>query len=96
MTHQQSVRSAVYRLAIARGISIAGGAAAFTALMFAVYEKTHHSSIWLSATLILTFGMNGVLGWFAGSLGDRFDRRTVMIVSEVCGAGVFAVAAFVH
>jgi MFS family permease len=96
MTHQQSVRSAVYRLAFARGISIAGGAAAFTALMFAVYEKTNHSSIWLSATLILTFGMNGVLGWFAGSLGDRFDRRTVMIVSEVLGAGVFAVAAFVH
>ncbi len=96
MTHPQSVRSSVYRLAFARGISITGGAAAFTALMFAVYERTAHNPVWLAATLILTFGMNGVLGWFAGSLGDRFDRRVVMIVSELCGAGVFAVAAFVH
>lgn len=96
MTHPQSVRSAVYRLAIARGISITGGAAAFTALMFAVYERTGQDPVWLAATLILTFGMNGVLGWSAGSLGDRFDRRVLMIVSELCGAGVFAVAAFVH
>lgn len=96
MTHPQSVRSAVYRLAIARGVSITGGAAAFTALMFAVYEKTDHNPVWLAGTLILTFGMNGVLGWFAGTLGDRFDRRIVMIVSELSGAGVFAVAAFVH
>ncbi len=96
MTRPQSVRSAVYRLAFARGISITGGAAAFTALMFAVYERTNHNSVWLAATLILTFGMNGVLGWFAGTLGDRFDRRMIMIVSEVSGAGVFAVAAFVH
>ena len=96
MTRPQSVRSSVYRLAFARGISITGGAAAFTALMFAVYERTGQDPVWLAATLILTFGMNGVLGWSAGSLGDRFDRRIVMIVSELCGAGVFAVAAFVH
>ena len=96
MTEPQSVRSAVYRLAISRGVSITGGAAAFTALMFAVYERTGHDPVWLAATLILTFGMNGVLGWLAGSLGDRFDRRHVMIISDLCGAGVFAVAAFVH
>ncbi|MEA2520782.1 MAG: hypothetical protein QOI81_428, partial [Actinomycetota bacterium] len=72
MTQPQSARSAVYRLAVARGVSITGGAAAFTALMFAVYERTHHDPVWLAATLILTFGMNGVLGWFAGTLGDRF------------------------
>jgi MFS family permease len=96
MSHPQSARSAVYRLAVARGVSITGGAAAFTALMFAVYEKTHHDPVWLAATLILTFGMNGVLGWFAGALGDKYDRRVVMIVSELFGAAVFAVAAFVH
>ena len=96
MTRPQSARSAVYRLAIARGVSLTGGAAAFTALMFAVYEKTDHNPVWLAATLILTFGMSGVLGWFAGTLGDRFNRRVVMIVSEVSGAGVFGVAAFVH
>jgi predicted MFS family arabinose efflux permease len=96
MTQPQSARSAVYRLAVARGVSITGGAAAFTALMFAVYERTDHDPIWLAATLILTFGLTGVLGWFAGTLGDRFDRRIVMIISELSGAAVFAVAAFVH
>jgi MFS family permease len=96
MNDQQSSRSAVRRIALARAISIAGGAAAFTALMFAVYERTHHDPLWLAAALILTFGMNGVLGWFAGALGDRFDRRRVMIVSDLAGASVFAAAAFVH
>ena len=96
MNDQQSSRSSVRRLALARAISIAGGAAAFTALMFAVYERTHHDPLWLAAALILTFGMNGVLGWFAGALGDRFDRRRVMIVSDLAGACVYAAAAFVH
>ncbi|MEP7059674.1 MAG: MFS transporter [Actinomycetota bacterium] len=96
MTQQQSARSAVYRLAIARGISITGGAAAFTALLFAVYERTHHDPVWVAAALILTFGMAGVLGWFAGTLGDRFDRRVVMILSELSGAAVFAAMALVH
>ena len=54
MTHPRSVRSAVYRLALARGISITGGAAAFTALMFAVYERTNHNPVWLAATLFGT------------------------------------------
>ena len=90
MSHrQQSSRSAVYRLAAARAISITGGAAAFTALMFAVYERTGHSPVWLSAALLVTFGMHGVLGWFAGALGDRFDRRRVLILSDLAGVAVY-------
>ena len=64
--------------------------------MFAVYERTHHHPLWLAAALNLTFGMNGVAGVVAGALGDRFDRRRVMIVSDLSGACVFAAAAFVH
>ena len=85
----QSARSAIARLAVARAISITGGAAAFTALMFAVYERTGRSTIWLSAALLVTFGMHGVLGWFAGALGDRFDRKRVLIVSDLAGVIVY-------
>ena len=91
--HRQSSRAAITRLAVARAISITGGAAAFTALMFAVYERTGKSTLWLSAALLVTFGVHGVLGWFAGALGDRFDRKTVLIVSDLAGAAVYVVVA---
>ena len=91
-----SARSAIARLAVARAISITGGAAAFTALMFAVYERTGRSTVWLSAALLVTFGVHGVLGWFAGALGDRFDRRKVLIVSDVAGAIVYLAIAGVE
>src|SRR4029450_1110154 len=91
--HRTSPRSAVRRLAAARLISITGGAAAYTALMFTVYERTR-SPAWLSATLVLTFGVSGFLAPIAGAIGDRFDRRRVMIVSDVAGVAAFAAMAF--
>jgi len=86
-------RSAVRRLAVARLISIAGSAAAYTALMFTVYERTH-SATWLSATLLLTFGVTGFVSPFAGAIGDRFDRKRVMIVSDLLGVACFGGMAF--
>jgi predicted MFS family arabinose efflux permease len=91
--HRTSSRAAVRRLAAARLISITGGAAAYTALMFTVYEQTR-SPAWLSATLVLTFGVSGFLAPIAGAIGDRFDRRRVMIVSDVAGVAAFAAMAF--
>lgn len=88
-------RSAVRRLALARLISITGGAAAYTALMFTVYERTH-SPAWLSATLFLTFGVSGFVGPLGGALGDRFDRKRVMIVSDLLGVACFVAMAFVR
>jgi MFS family permease len=92
----QSARTAVQRLAVARLISVTGGAAAYTALMATIYERTNHSPGWLSATLLLTFGVGGFVGPFAGQVGDRFDRRRVMIASELVGAVAFAAMALVH
>jgi MFS family permease len=89
------IRSAVHRLAIARLISVTGGAAAYTALMSTIYDRTAGSPGWLSATLLLTFGVSGLMAPFAGHLGDRFDRRIVMIVAELCGAAAFAAMALV-
>jgi predicted MFS family arabinose efflux permease len=91
--HRTSPRAAVRRLATARLISITGGAAAYTALMFTVYERTR-SPAWLSAALVLTFGVSGFLAPIAGAIGDRFDRRRVMILSDVAGVAAFAAMAF--
>ena len=45
-------RTAVRRLALARVISVTGSAAAYTALMFEIYDQTR-SSVWLAAALIV-------------------------------------------
>ena len=87
-------RSAVRRLALARAISLTGGAAAYAALNFAIWERTH-SAAWVAAALFLTFGTVGVASLFAGALGDRLDRRKVMIASDLAGAAAFAGMAFV-
>jgi MFS family permease len=82
-------RSAVRRLALARLISVTGSAAAYTALMFEIYDLTG-SAVWLAAALLVTEGVSGAVGPFASVLGDRFDRRNVMIVSDLAAAACFA------
>jgi predicted MFS family arabinose efflux permease len=85
-------RPAVRRLAAARIISITGGAAAYIALNFTVYERTG-SATWVAAALLLTFGVTGLIGPIAGVLGDRYDRRKVLIASDLAGAVCFALMA---
>ncbi|MGH2572976.1 MAG: MFS transporter [Actinomycetota bacterium] len=87
-------RSPVRRLALARLISLTGGAAAYLALNYTIYERTG-SATWVAVTLILTFGALGLASPFAGALGDRFDRRRVMIASDLVGAAVFFAMTFV-
>src|SRR5689334_18436995 len=88
-------RTAVRRLALARVISLTGGAASFAALNYAIYQRTH-SPAWVAAALFVTFGTVGFASLFAGSLGDRYDRKRVMIVSDLAGAVCFAAMAFVR
>lgn len=85
-------KTAVRRLAAARTISITGGAAAYIALNFSIYERTG-SATWVAATLLLTFGVTGFIGPLAGVLGDRYDRRIVLIVSDIAGALCFGMMA---
>src|SRR5262245_45209551 len=85
-------RSAVRRLAAARLISITGGAAAYAALNFTIFEKTGSAS-WVAVSLLLTFGVMGFIGPPAGILGDRFDRRKVLIASDLAGAVCFGMMA---
>jgi MFS family permease len=86
-------RTAVRRLAAGRLISVTGGAAAYTALNFTVWDRTHSPGM-QALSLLLTFGVAGILGPLAGALGDRYDRRRVMVVSEAVAAVFFAAMAF--
>ena len=83
-------RAAVRRLAVGRLISLTGTFAAGTALNFTIYVHTG-STAWLAAAMLLTWGVTGFFGPIAGAIGDRFDRRVVMIWAEV-GATVCWVA----
>jgi MFS family permease len=87
-------RSSVRRLAIAATISVLGSDAAFVALAVEIYRRTH-SAVWLAAMMLLTFGITGVIKPFAGALGDRFDRRRVMIGSDLLGVLAFGALGFI-
>src|SRR3954468_4382355 len=87
--------TAVRRLAIARCISQTGTSAAFAALNFLVYGRTR-STAWLAATLLLTFGAAVAASPLAGVIGDRFDRRRVMICSDLAAGALFAAMSLLH
>jgi MFS family permease len=87
-------RIAIRRLAAARVISVTGSEAAWIGLMVAIYADTH-STVWMSAALFVAIGASGVATPILGPLGDRLDRRRVMIASEAATAVVAgATAAF--
>lgn len=88
-------KSAVHRLSIGRMLSVAGGEVAFVALMALVFQRTH-SAIWGSAALLAVIGTYGLAAPFAGMLGDRFDRRKVMVWSDAAGAAVNVALVFAH
>ena len=76
---------AARRLALGRLISLMGGSAAYIALIAAIYGHTG-SAAWVSAALFA-----GVVGSVigapgAGWVGDRFERRWVMIAADLASA----------
>jgi MFS family permease len=82
--------TAVHRLAASRAIAVTGYEAGWIALMVAIYARTH-STVWMSAALFVAIASSGLVAPVAGALGDRYDRRRVMIASELAAA-VFAAA----
>ena len=63
------------------------------ALTFQIYEITN-SAVWVSAVFLATFATMGILTPIGGWLGDSFDRRKVMIISDLGAAVVFAALVF--
>jgi MFS family permease len=84
-------RSAVRRVAAARLISLSGSGAAFAALAYVVYRLTGGSSAWVSLTLLATLGVEGFAQPLVSWLGDRTDRRRLLVVSDVLSAVGFVV-----
>src|SRR5919108_778935 len=87
-------RAAVRRVAFARAISLTGSQAALAALAYIVYRLTDNSAAWVSLTLLLTMGVQGVVQPIASWFGDRFDRRRVLVVSDLLAAAGFVAPPF--
>lgn len=78
-------RHAVRALAAARFASSGGTQAAQVALAYTVFEQTG-SAAWVSASLVASAGVAGLMGPVSGRMSDRLDRRRVMVGSELGGA----------
>jgi MFS family permease len=88
-------RRAVRRLALARLISLAGTDASAIAVSFGLYAQTH-SVGWLSASLLIMFGLGALAAPAGGALADRHDRLTLMLAADGVAVLVFLAMAVVH
>ena len=83
------------RYAAARGLSLVGSIITLVALPVLVYRLTGSAS-----TTALVAGLEAapyaVFGLFAGALSDRWNRRTVMVVADVCSALLLATVPVAH
>ena len=77
---------------IGRFISLTGTIAAETALSYSMFKQTG-SAAWVAATMLATFGIIGLLGPIAGAIGDRYNRRLVMIIGKSAAAAFWGAMA---
>lgn len=92
MLHNRSFR----RLIAALAVSQLGDWLYNVALIAFVYERTH-SAAWLGVTTAARVLPIVLLGPVAGILGDRIDRRVVMVVSDLARVGaMLGLVAVVH
>jgi len=80
------------RLALGRLISVSGGSASYVALVAAIYGRTG-SALWVSAAIFSSVVASVVSAPFAGWIGDRLDRRAVLVGADVAAASVSAAMA---
>lgn len=85
----------IRRLALARLVSVTGSSAATTALYFLVYERTG-APLWVTVAMLATIGLHPVALAGLGGLGDSFDRRWVMIASDLASALLFSLLILDH
>jgi MFS family permease len=84
--------SAARRLAASRLASLTAGSAAYIALITGIYNETG-SALWVSAALFAGVVGSVVGAPAAGWIGDRFERRRVMVGSDLIAALVAAAMA---
>ena len=85
-TMRSALRHGAFRRLVAGlAVSQAGDWLYNVALLAFVYERTH-SATWLAVTTAARVAPIVVFGPLGGVLADRFDRRRVMVVSDVVRA----------
>jgi MFS family permease len=87
-----SLNTPVNRLALAQGVAYAGRGAAMTALIWVLYSSTG-SSWWVSGAMLAVFGVSTAVSPWSGHVGDRHDRRVVVLASALIAAFGFAACA---
>jgi MFS family permease len=94
---EQSCREpqkAVNRIALSRAVTFSGGNAAFIALIALLYEETDSATV-AALGALASFAVPALVSPVAGWIGDRYDRRMVMVESEMLGAVIFLLMAAV-
>jgi MFS family permease len=94
--HEEEYRRNIFFLSGSRTISTLGTMVSYVALVAVTYDRSHHSGGWVAAVLIAMFGVTAGVGPWAGLLGDRFDRRRLMVGSDLAAAATFVGIAFTH
>jgi MFS family permease len=82
-------------LAAARVVSAGGSQAAQVALVYEIYALTH-SGRWVAGALFASVSAGGLLGPLSGWVADRYDRRRVMVLSELAAGAAYAAMVIVH
>jgi MFS family permease len=75
------------RLAPGHLVSLSGGSAAYIAIVAAIFGQTG-SALWVSAAIFSGVVASVASAPGAGWIGDRLDRRRVLIGSDVAAAAV--------
>ncbi len=70
-------------------VSLIGSKIHRIALLFVAYQETQNA-IWVSLVLGAQFLATAVLGPLLGPLSDRYDRRTLMALSNLLRAALVA------
>jgi len=83
------------KLLLARLISALGTWTAFFAVRIALYEQTG-SAWWVSILLFCELVPGVILGIAVGPLINRWNRKRMMVFSDLGGAACFAALPFVH
>jgi MFS family permease len=78
-------RPAIYRVAAGGLVNSLGSGATAVAFGFYLYDRTG-SAVWLSVWYFLSFGISGVFTPVSGWLADRFDRRRIIVLSDLAAA----------
>ena len=94
-TEKGRARWRVRQLALARAVSAGGSQAAQLALIYQIYADTR-SGLWVAAALFGSISLGGLLGPVSGWTADRFDRRRVMVLSEITGGAAYLALVFAH